>query len=347
MMTRRCAWLAAILAMIGTTAVMADERELIGNSIRQVDRAVTRIDQQAVVGLLQSLRPNDDGLIGRNRDAGAFDSARMQMGAGDRVRMSIALGGDVDRELSALLLPFITPEGRSFRQNAPGGIAVDNDALKASGDAFFLADACPALAAANSVSVEPTHLRELMGRLLAFEEALLSADRRAPNRLLYTALAFRACGSLIGDETIIARAIRFEDAAFALQRDDGVFLEDGGTDTSYHGVSMRVLSELTPYAEATTEGAHNYRASLARASAWLEAKIPDNGELNSSANNRTCGGGETFFGRKKGVDVRNVWFGLARAAVLLERTSANNAANRLTTRIRLGGIPEGFCFAKS
>lgn len=212
---------------------------------------------------------------------------------------------------------------------------------KASGAAFFLADACTGLlalrAADNAPQIASGERREAAelalgkaGRWLATQaDFLQQVDKSAPNRLLYDALAFQSCGQLAGDEKVKAVAARFVELALAQTRDDGVFVEKMGSDTNYQAVSVRLSLDilLTGYSggdrealsQAWQKGAH-----------WLGGRIMADGRIDSTGNTRTCGGGESFLGTRKGISPPDIYATLAYAGELIPDADMLAAAERLS-----------------
>ncbi|WP_353268324.1 hypothetical protein [Gemmatimonas sp.] len=196
----------------------------------------------------------------------------------------------------------------------------------ASGAAFYLGDACIGLLALEAAPerdaiVPAARRRALRDRLvhsvrwLATQATLLmDGDRRAPNRLLFDARAYLACGWLAGDASIRAAADPFIAEWRRSTTPGGWFLEDDGWDTSYQAVSLDIGMDVA--ALLRTDAVRlALLADLVRGGRWLAGRVLPDGRVNSQGNARTCDGGESFLGAPKGLAVNSVVIGLARVAV--------------------------------
>jgi hypothetical protein len=181
------------------------------------------------------------GLIGRNGRYGKMVSPRLQLGSG----AALGIGLHADRQMAI----------NGFRAIEVGtqAIAADGEVVsvtppdapvgaelsisdKARGAAFFMADACPAvLTVRASPDAEPfvdkarrDHVIAALDRglrwLMQHAGELERVDRRAPNRLLYDALAYHSCGVLMDNKAAQTLATRFAALALSQTRKDGVFV---------------------------------------------------------------------------------------------------------------------------
>lgn len=272
--------------------------------------------------------PAADGALGRNRQA--YFHARFQMGV-HRLATAAVLHRDPRRAEAALR----AIEYAFERQATDGGFAfalpadlrdagAPSRADLASGSAFFLASAGPALhllgdpAAADWL---PAPLRQRVAALrprlaralehMASNQALLrQADARAPNRLLFDALSLHSLGRVLDDPAALQAARGFTQAALDLQHPEGYFLEGGGPDTSYNGVAIAAgyrLLALDPEDEALAQ-------ALARASDWQHERIGGDGRISVAGNTRVYPGGEHFLGKPKSVDAAHTVEALMLAA---------------------------------
>jgi hypothetical protein len=220
-----------------------------------------------------------------------------------------------------------------------------SDADKASGAAFFLADACPAMIALQA-SAGPDVVADALRRdnvIAAIDRGtrwltrnatlLEQADRAAPNRLLYDALAFHSCGVLTNNAE--AKKLSTDFVARALRQTEisGVFIEQGGSDTTYQAVSVRLALDLllTGY---EAENATKLSAAWQSGAVWLGRRIMDDGRIDSTENSRTCNGGESFMGVEKKVWPPGVYGALIYAAELIPNDDLQAGAARLSAWAR-------------
>lgn len=292
----------------------------------------------------------DSGLIGRNRTWGALYSPRFQLGAGGALRTALAADrpAQAARAFRALEVAAVTIEddGR-VPPTLPPELGVQPSPTDiASGAAFFLGDACLGLFALEAAgpmgAVVPTdrrrRVRARLGSAVAWlltqQDLLEEADQSAPNRLLFDARSFHACGALSEDPDIRARAAaatsRFVGGALGLLADDGHFVEGGGHDTSYQGVALGLGEDLVAagYDDA------RLRDALSQAARWLAGRVQSDGMIDSSDNQRTCGGGETFGGEPKRVAVPEVFAALVYSGVRVDDGSVLEAAGRIANWVQ-------------
>jgi len=286
-------------------------------------------------------RPDDEGLIGRNREWGDLYSVRFQYGSGRALRQGLATQDVVLMRLARGAiragLESIEPDG-AFPASLPKNLFPNTEpgpSDQASAAAFFMSDVCPALMIAGPSADETAQARAAMEWLSARQGVLLRKDALAPNRLLIDGLAFASCGALLGDEKIAAQAGPFIDAALEMLREDGVFLEAGGSDTSYQSVAIVVGLEVIAL-ELAGSRQEDLTVGLRLASQWLQERVAPDGVLDSTGNTRTCAS-ETFLGRSKDVDLREVFRALAYAGATFE--DGDTAAARFAGWLRTRPVP--------
>ena len=288
-----------------------------------------------------------NGLIGDNRRHGRMISPRFQLGSGAAVRVglhqpNLIMVQSGFRAVEAGLAA-VAENGEvvsTLPPNAPRGTVL-RPGDRASGAAFFLADACTgllALAASDRASdvadlsrrtAAHAAVRRATGWLASHRSDLMSIDRRAPNRLLYDALAFHSCGALVGDGAAQVIASEFVAEALAQIRPDGVFVEQGGSDTTYQAVSVRLSLDLLLAGYAGPDRAQ-LNLAWQNGANWLGSRIMADGRIDSTGNTRTCSGGESFLGREKKVWPPSVFAALAYAGQLADDADLAAAAVRLS-----------------
>ena len=280
--------------------------------------------------------PDIQGLVGRNRTAGELLSVRFQYGAGRAWRHGLASGdADMARQAERAVLAGLRsagPDGR-FVSRLPVGVeGVAGPGTQASAAAFFLSDACPAFSVATLSQADRDSLSRSLDRMAESADALMRHDRHAPNRLLIDALAFHACGRVLGRADIAGHADPFLGHALGFLRANGVMEEAGGADTSYQAVSLVAAATLldTGYEGPFRDRLEAFRSDGSR---WLAARIRPDGALDSRGNTRSCAG-ERFLGRPKDVDLREVFRALALGELggLVERTTVERYRDWLATR---------------
>ena len=127
------------------------------------------------------------------------------------------------------------------------------------------------------------------------------ADGKSPNRLCIDANAFSLTGLLLGDERLKEIGRHFVERALTLQREDGVFIERGGFDSSYQAVALlklEVRSLYFPDAKVSDAIERGMKCELAR--------VKPSGEVEVADNTRTGLGQDKFLGHEKGVNYGEV-----------------------------------------
>ena len=296
---------------------------------------------QSIVGL--------DGAMGRNRRG--YFHVRFQLGLHHWADAAIANRDEyaANRFLSALGfgLAHETPVG-TFELAVPKSLSrlpQSSAADRASGTAFFLSSAgsgvlalqqsawfqsAPDLAAARtSLDADKVKLQLALGRLKRDQALLRAADARAPNRLLFDALAFVSLGLVLHDEDAIRSGREYQHNALAQQSPKGFFVEGGGYDSSYNGVALAIgyrLLLMQPDDQVLANALH-------RALLWQRSRITSDGSILTQGNTRvSADSGERFLGREKQVDVPHCIEAFELAYVALADPQWRIVAERIIAR---------------
>ncbi len=292
----------------------------------------------------KGIAKNKSGLLGRNHKWGKLYSPRFQLGAGKALRITL-VAGDMGRAKKAYLgirkgTEAISENGY-VRTTIPAKIARGRSLSEgdiASAAAFYLGDACLGIIAMEAIvdvkKVANKRSRKMTKKalkrgivwLLSQQEVLMKYDHHAPNRLLFDALAFQACGVLAHNEPSIKAASTFVQNAIQLLNPEGYFLEGGGWDTSYQAVAINVGKDVLLAGFQSTE----LESSLFKAAVWLERRIDNSGRVNSSGNKRTCEGGESFLGKPKKIALDDVFMSLAYLGTMKHDQKLIDAAKRIS-----------------
>lgn len=137
-------------------------------------------------------------------------------------------------------------------------------------------------------------------------DILNTVDENAPNRLLFNAIAFYSLGSLLNDDIAKDLGIDFAEKAL-MQRNvtEGYFIENGGWDSSYNGVAIKLGFELLTLIPNNSEPILKKELEdvISCATDWQKSRILSSGEISTQGNTRVFSGGEEFLGNEKSVDV--------------------------------------------
>jgi hypothetical protein len=149
------------------------------------------------------------------------------------------------------------------------------------------------------------------------------------NRVIIAAKAFGTCGLVLGDEHLIAQSRRLIAHAITLRDKEGVFVENGGRDSSYNVVSIffgTVLALHVPLPE--------FEAILPAAVKWQLTRILPNGQVDVTGNTRTGVGKEANpWGQPKKVNTTEVIFALTYYGLVHKNQPCLDAADRVFAHI--------------
>jgi hypothetical protein len=107
---------------------------------------------------------------------------------------------------------------------------------------------------------------------------------------------------------------------------DGVFIENGGRDTSYNAVSLLMAQVL-----ALHQPDPALDAALVRAMAWERTRILPTGEVEVSGNTRTGLGQEHMMGHVKEVNYHEVVLALCYFGMVHDDPSALKLAEKVNS----------------
>ena len=270
-------------------------------------------------------KPRSDGALGRNKNA--YFHVRFQINmtsiadfviVSERLdalqSLAATISYSLDRQLSDGSFEFNPPadlvNAPDYRPATMGDLA--------SGTSFFCSSLGLSLIAlqnsdwflnsqeTQAIKVEIESYRssfeKTLDYLISQKDLLKQYDAHAPNRLLFDALAYYSLGKYLS--RIDAQNIAFEFIEAALELTDaqeGYFIENGGWDSSYNGVAIKLGFELLSLIDNEAQKM-SLKKVLAHASNWQISRINENGEVSTEGNTRVFPGGEAFLGEEKGID---------------------------------------------
>jgi hypothetical protein len=279
-------------------------------------------------------RPDTEGMVGYNR--GGFKSPEFQRGAMHYLLRAVVRGDQraIDDAWRAIDATFEkqTAEGKFGRDGAPHG--------GPSAVAFWLADLSQAMLILRESDLAPKYRQRIdrltpkihqAARWLAqprYQNYLKRVDAQSANRLLFDALAYGLSGLLTNDGQLKDMGRRFLDLAMSGYRDsDGVFLENGGHDSSYQAVAaLKLQVWVTYFPDKKREDA------VDRAIAWLRGRVAGDGQIDVAGNTRTGLGQEQWMGHDKGVNLSEVTLCLLYHYARTGNSQSLAAARRIVER---------------
>lgn len=261
--------------------------------------------------------PDEHGFTGSNRIMGQWIEAGTQRGACRGVMAGVVVD-DLARADNAWRGVEVTfahqredggfvandrPNGASAK---PFGAAVET--------AFFFLQEFGRMVLVIRESPHEAHFHERIAalepkvrRACAFissgYDAIIHDSSHAVNRIVIAAKAFGTCGVMLHDDQLIATSRKLIAHAITLRDQEGVFIENGGRDSSYNNVSIlfgTVLGLHVPIPE--------FEAVLPAAMKWQLSRIKPSGEVDATGNTRTGVGKEAspFDGKPKDVNYGEV-----------------------------------------
>ena len=327
-----------VLSLVAaTTADASDYGDRVGELSREIAAQLAKTNS-----------PNPSGAIGRNRNG--YFHVRFQRGMHHVADYALATKqvDIVDR--------FLTAVEYSLQRQLPSGDfeLVIPDALRdqgkpsiadrASGVAFFASSLGLGLHALETndwfqtspdckrlrsrLSTIKPRLRSTLSFLIEHERYLEAADQKAPNRLLFDAIAYITLGKLVNDNAAAKIGSTFADRALEqIDPHDGYFLEGGGFDSSYNGVATALALRLL----MLDYHSEKLESICSEAISWQESRILASGEISTEGNSRVRPGksGESFLGRKKDVDVGHT----VEALMLASHRFSSREYSDLATRV--------------
>ncbi|MEN7341963.1 MAG: hypothetical protein AAAFM81_03440 [Pseudomonadota bacterium] len=314
-----------------------------GNSVAKLNTALAR-------KLAEANQPNAVGAMGRNRRQ--YIHVRFQLGLHHLADYGlIAQRVDVlEQFLTAAeyAMAYQLPTG-NFRLDVPKSMAGRGSpsiADRASGTSFFIASLGLGLLALETndwfqkaedcvdlrrrAAQIRSRLRSTRQYLEKSEPVLMAADKHAPNRLLFNAIAIYTLNALLSDGASVQVADRYLALALGqVNQEAGYFIEGGGYDSSYNAVAAALALRLVLTAYPSAE----LQPIAASAIEWQRSRIDERGEVSTVGNARVRPGqgGESFMGREKDVDVKHVVDAFMTASLVFEDPELIEVAQRIVT----------------
>lgn len=158
----------------------------------------------------------------------------------------------------------------------------------------------------NDIEALNPNIESMLTYLKQNRDLLNTVDEKAPNRLLFNAIAFYSLGEHLNDQEARNIGIDFANRALSQRnQSQGYFIEAGGWDSSYNGVAIKLGFELFTIIDNSTTFAlkNELEKAVSCATHWQSSRTLADGEISTEGNTRVFPGGEDFLGNEKGVDV--------------------------------------------
>ena len=259
--------------------------------------------------------PDAQGFIGFHQQQGKWFEAGMQRGgcwiligavvAGDEKRADEAwksIDATFARQIEDGGFLSVRKPDASHEPTRPERVETAFFYLQELGHAILVVQASPM---AGHFHDRILALKPRMRRACAFIQSgydgIIIKAGHAANRMFIAAKAFGLCGAVLNDEGLRASSRKLVAVALKRRDADGVFIENGGRDSSYNAVSILMAQVLAIYQPDPV-----LDAALLRAMAWERTRIQPTGEVEVKENTRTGVGKEVFMGRAKEVNYHEV-----------------------------------------
>ncbi len=283
--------------------------------------------------------PDEKGLTGANHLNGSWLESGPQRGSCRAVIAAVAAGdlARADQAWRGIEVAFAhqQPDGSFAAEQRPNGKSAKPYGASVETAFFFLQE----YGRAVLVIRESPHEAHFHDRIAALEPKLRRATEfisagydqivadssHAVNRIVIAAKAFGLCGLALHDDRLVATSRKLIAHALTLRDADGVFIENGGRDSSYNVVSIlfgQVLALHVPLPE--------FEAALPAAIKWELSRIKESGEVDVTGNTRTGVGKEqSYFGDPKNVNYNEVVLALTYYGLVHHDAAALAAADRV------------------
>lgn len=177
---------------------------------------------------------------------------------------------------------------------------------------------------ARITALEPK-LRRAADYISSGIDTIIPKVGHSVNRVIIAAKAFGTLGVVLGDEKLIAHSRRLIAHAITLRDKEGVFIENGGRDSSYNVVSILFGSHLALHVPLP-----EFEAILPAAVAWQLTRVLPSGEIDVKSNTRTGVGKEAnAFGQAKTVNYNEVVYALTYYGLIHHDAACLEAADRV------------------
>lgn len=306
-------------------------------------KIISSLDPDLLRFLARSIPLNKNGAVGRNKQG--YISVAFQ-----RHSSKLITYGILTRNVE-LIKSGIRVLEYGFAHQKPDGSFIDNSPRQSAGSrasavAFFYHDLGHSLLLLKDsdwfqTSEETASLRVRLNKLMnpastsltwlmGQQKPLRHYDRNTTNRQFFNVVACYLTGKALGRSDAVRLGERAAQAVLQKQAEAGFFLEEGGYDSSYQAVSLRLAlllyTRLEPDAVSLRQ---NLWMAIDKGVRWQLNRILPTGKVSTAGNKRVYPNGERYFGREKQVDYKEVTVALNYYSKLSGAHLAQSAANRV------------------
>jgi hypothetical protein len=290
--------------------------------------------------------PDAKGFTGANRINGSWLEAGPQRGScrgviAAVVAGNLALADDAWRGID-VAFAHQQADGSFAAEVRPNGASANPHGAAVETAYFFLQELGRAILVirespheahfhARIAALEPK-IRLACAFILAGYDTIIANSSKAVNRIVIAAKAFGTCGLVLHDDVLIATSRKLIAHALTLRDKEGVFIENGGRDSSYNVVSILMGQTLALHLPIP-----EFEAALPAAVKWEISRIKATGEVDTTDNSRTGVGKEkSYTGQPKTVNYNEVPFSLMLYGTVHHDAAALEAGDRVFGYSRKG-----------
>ena len=330
-----CIYVAAGLMMFAARPALAAD-----TPARPTEYEILRqVPRERLIALIGNM-PDENGFTGSNHIMGSWIEAGTQRGSCRGV-----IAGVVVDDLARADQAWRGVEETFKHQRTDGGFEANDrpngNSAKPIGaaveTAFFFLQECGRMILVIRESPHEAHfhdriaalepkLRRACGFISAGYDRIIADSSHAVNRIVIAAKAFGTCGVALHDEQLVATSRKLIAHALTLRDKEGVFIENGGRDSSYNVVSILFGTVLALHVSLP-----EFEAALPAAMKWQLSRIKPNGEIDVTGNTRTGVGKEAspYTGEAKDVNYSEIVQALTLYGLIHHDKTALETADRV------------------
>jgi hypothetical protein len=308
---------------------------------------VSQLNPKLLQQLARSHTPDSTGAIGRNQPS--YQSVTFQRYTAQRV-----IYGLLTHNLNLIEQSILAMEYAFAHQSWDGSFAVSYSNARrtaktvavASDVAGFYSDFGRSLLLLQQSdwfthSQETGGLQTRLQRLIPLAKVSLAwlvnqanelktYHQATTNLLFLDATAYYLTGQALANPKAVQLGEQFTQFALSQQDPSGFFLEKGGYDTSYQGVSLDLALSIYTHVSQNEKALRDHLwKGIVGGVKWQLKYIGSDGQISTVGNSRVYSGGEKYFNREKGIDYPRTINALLYYAQIAKDQTAKQAADRM------------------
>jgi hypothetical protein len=303
-------------------------------------------DNSVIQSLAIANAPDMDGAMSNNKSG--YFSVRFQMAVSSLADYAIdsedAAAFEVTIKAIEYSFQYQLANG-DFQIAVPMGSSSPTNVDIASTNAFFLSSLGVSLLALqessfynnlvnvsfkNRIEILRPKIAESLNWLISNQNLLKDYDSNTPNRLFFDVVAFYSLGKWLNNGTGKSIGLDFAQLAISKKSSKGYFLEDGGWDSSYQGVSLTNGFKLLSILDVNETIKQPLWDCLSCSTNWQVSRILSTGEIATKGNTRVYPGGEQFLGVEKKI----AWKSTAIALLIMKYLSGKPKYETIANKVR-------------